>query len=63
MTVARFVEKVRHRGYYTPRAGQTEVKQFIEKFEEHAGKAGFAIILLTPDDVGKSKDETDDKLN
>ncbi len=30
-----------------------------EKFEEHASEAGFAIILLTPDDVGASKDETD----
>ena len=33
-------------------------KTIPEKFEEHAGKVGFAIILLTPDDVGKSKDET-----
>ena len=29
-----------------------------EKFEEHADDAGFAIILLTPDDVGAPKDET-----
>ena len=36
--------------------GQT----IIDKFEEHADKAGFAIVLLTPDDVGASKDETDD---
>lgn len=36
--------------------GQT----IIDKFEEHADKAGFAIVLLTPDDVGTSKDETDD---
>ena len=36
--------------------GQT----IIEKFEEHAGEAGFAIILLTPDDVGAPKDETND---
>jgi predicted nucleotide-binding protein len=36
--------------------GQT----IIDKFEEHAGEAGFAIVLLTPDDVGKSEDETDD---
>ena len=28
-----------------------------EKFEEHASEAGFAIILLTPDDVGASKDK------
>lgn len=32
----------------------------IDKFEEHAGKAGFAIILLTPDDIGTSKDKPDD---
>lgn len=36
--------------------GQT----IIDKFEEHAGEAGFAIVLLTPDDVGKPKDETDE---
>ena len=35
--------------------GQT----IIEKFEEHADEAGFAIVLLTPDDVGASKDDTD----
>ena len=35
--------------------GQT----IIDKFEEHAGEVGFTIVLLTPDDVGKSKDEAD----
>ena len=30
----------------------------IEKFEEHASEAGFAIILLTADDEGKDKDTT-----
>lgn len=35
-------------------------KTIPEKFEEHADKVGFAIILLTPDDVGKSKDETNE---
>ena len=35
-------------------------KTIPEKFEEHAGKAGFAIILLTPDDVGTSKGKTDE---
>jgi predicted nucleotide-binding protein len=29
-------------------AGRT----IIEKFEHHAGVAGFAVVLLTPDDVG-----------
>ena len=27
----------------------------IDKFEEQAGEASFAIVLLTPDDVGSSK--------
>jgi predicted nucleotide-binding protein len=31
-----------------PNAGQT----IIEKFERHAGLVGFAVIVLTPDDVG-----------
>jgi len=30
----------------------------IEKFEEHASEAGFAIILLTADDEGKAKGAT-----
>ena len=35
--------------------GQT----IIDKFEEHADEAGFAIVLLTADDVGAPKDKTD----
>ena len=31
-----------------PNAGRT----IIEKFEDHGGSAGFAVVLLTPDDVG-----------
>ena len=38
-----------------PSRGQT----IIDKFEEHADEAGFAIVLLTADDVGASKDRTD----
>lgn len=57
-TVARFVE---HLGieatilHEQANRGQT----IPEKFEEHASEGGFAIILLTPDDVGASKDERD----
>lgn len=29
----------------------------IEKFEKHAGEACFAIVLMTPDDVGAAKSE------
>ena len=59
MTVARFVE---HLGIETTilheqaNRGQT----IPEKFEEHADKAGFAIILLTPDDIGAPKDKPDE---
>ena len=31
-------------------------RTIIEKFEGHASKAAFAIVLLTPDDVGYAKD-------
>ena len=36
--------------------GQT----IIEKFEENTGEVGFAIVLLTPDDVGAPKDKQDE---
>ena len=57
-TVARFVENFGIEAtilHEQANRGQT----IPEKFEEHASEAGFAIILLTPDDVGASKDETD----
>ena len=38
-----------------PSKGQT----IIDKFEEHADEAGFAIVLLTADDLGESKDKID----
>ena len=34
-----------------------EGQTIIEKFEAHAGQAGYAIVLLTPDDVGAPKGE------
>jgi predicted nucleotide-binding protein/CheY-like chemotaxis protein len=49
-TVARFIEKLGGRAvilHEQPNAGRT----IIEKFEHHANVA-FAIVLLTPDDVG-----------
>jgi len=49
-TVARFIEKIGGRVvilHEQPNAGRT----IIEKFEHHANVA-FAIVLLTPDDVG-----------
>ena len=56
-TVARFVENLGIEAtilHEQANKGQT----IPEKFEEHADDAGFAIILLTPDDVGAPKDET-----
>lgn len=41
-----------------PNAGLT----VIEKFEKYADKAGYAIVLFTPDDVGALKHEADDQL-
>jgi predicted nucleotide-binding protein len=37
-----------------PNKGRT----ILEKFADHAGGAGFAVVLLTGDDVGKAKDAT-----
>ena len=57
VTVARFVENLGIEAtilHEQANKGQT----IPEKFEEHADDAGFAIILLTPDDVGAPKDET-----
>ena len=56
VTVARFVENLGIEAtilHERANRGQT----IPEKFEEHAGEAGFAIILLTPDDVGASQDK------
>src|SRR5262249_2142124 len=39
-----------------------EGRTIIEKFEDHAGEAGFAVVLLTGDDVGGAKGSPVDKL-
>ena len=56
--VARFVEKLGLKASILDEQvnrGQT----IIEKFEREASNAGFAIVLLTPDDVGAPKDHKD----
>ena len=60
VTVARFVE---HLGVKATILDEevNEGRTIPEKFEEHAGEAGYAIVLLTPDDVGSSKDEKDNR--
>lgn len=37
-----------------------EGNTIIEKFEAHAGRAAFAVVLLTPDDIGYAKDHAVD---
>ena len=54
-TVARFLERLSLKPvilHEQPNEGRT----IIEKFEDHA-HVGFAVVLLTPDDVGSLKEE------
>ena len=62
-TVARFVERglgmnaiILHE---QPSGGET----IIEKIERYSSNVGYAIALVTPDDIGALKDEEDDVLN
>lgn len=60
-TVARFVEKFGLKAiilHEQPSEGLT----IIEKLEKYADNAGFAIVLLTPDDVGGLKNTIEDKI-
>ena len=59
-TVARFLEKLSLKAtilHEQPSAGQT----IIEKLEKYADNAGFAIVLLTPDDIGALKDKIENE--
>jgi predicted nucleotide-binding protein len=38
-----------------------EGRTIIEKFEDHAADAGYAVVLLTADDVGHGADESTDR--
>lgn len=58
--VARFLE----RAGVTPVILQEQVNRgmtVIEKFEEFAARAGFAVVLMTPDDVGYAVGREEDK--
>ncbi len=37
-----------------------EGRTIIEKFEDHAAEAGYAVVLLTADDVGRAAAEADE---
>ena len=61
-TVARFVEGLGMKAiilHEQPSLGGT----IIEKIERYAHDAGFAIVLITPDDVGGLEGEADDERN
>lgn len=57
-TVARFVEKLGLEAvilHERPNLGRT----IISKFREESTNVGFAVVLMTPDDLGRSADSTD----
>ena len=61
-TVARFVERLGMNAiilHEQPNRGET----IIEKIERCSDDAGFAIVLITPDDVGGLESEADDERN
>jgi predicted nucleotide-binding protein len=56
--VARFIEKLGFEAiilHERPNKGRA----LITKFREESAGAGFAVVLMTPDDVGKAKDAAD----
>ena len=57
-TVARFLEKLESQPIILHEQAN-KGRTIIEKFEDHAD-VPFAVVLLTPDDVGKLKDEKSD---
>ena len=59
-TVARFVEKLGLKATILHEQ-PNESRTIIEKLEDCADRAGFAIVLLTPDDVGALKDRIEDE--
>ena len=61
-TVARFVEKLGLKATILHEKPSSSLT-IIEKIEKYSGSAGFAIVLLTPDDIGALKDSPDDERN
>ncbi len=62
MTVAKFVENLGLKVAVLDEQSSNDLT-VIENLEKYADDTGFAIALLTPDDVGALKDEADQQLN
>ncbi len=61
-SVARFLEQLG----ITPVILQEQINRgmtVIEKFEDFAGRAGFAVVLMTPDDIGYPVGKEQEKNN
>jgi len=58
LQVAGFVERITGERPVILHEQADSGRTIIEKFEEHASDAGFAIVLLTADDLGKAKGAT-----
>jgi predicted nucleotide-binding protein len=59
LSVARFVEKLGLKAIILHEQA-SKGKTIIEKFEDQALSSSFAIVLLTPDDIGYSKNKKDE---
>ena len=54
--VARFIEKIRLKAVILHEQSNQGLT-VIEKFERHAARSGFAVVLLTPDDIAAPKSD------
>jgi predicted nucleotide-binding protein len=55
-TVARFLDRVTEPGATVLAEQPDQGKTIIEKFEQYASQAGYAVVLLTSDDEGRKRD-------
>jgi predicted nucleotide-binding protein len=61
-TVARFLDQVTEAGVTILHEQADRGQTIIEKFEEHAGDAGYAVVLLTGDDAAAKSGATEGML-
>ena len=57
--IARFLERATKQEVVILDEQPGKGRTIIEKFEDFAGSAAFAVVLLTPDDVGAQREEAD----